>query len=138
MAVAAVMANLRASLPCWREVDWRACAACSDSRYSGCSARRAWDAARVAVDAGLSLDSGLFLIAMVPALGNCCSPGTQLKLSLWHLAVGGAVIGYITGIGVFTAALEARRCSCFISLHQAGLLSDSKPQVHSRSMSANP
>jgi len=30
----------------------------------------------------------------------------QLKLSLWHLAVGGAVIGYITGIVVSTGPLS--------------------------------
>jgi uncharacterized membrane protein YfcA len=30
----------------------------------------------------------------------------QLKLSLWHLAVGGAVIGYLTGIVVSTGPLS--------------------------------
>ena len=30
----------------------------------------------------------------------------QLKISLWHLAIGGAVIGYITGIVVSTGPLS--------------------------------
>jgi uncharacterized membrane protein YfcA len=30
----------------------------------------------------------------------------QLKLSLWHLAIGGAVIGYLTGIVVSTGPLS--------------------------------
>jgi uncharacterized membrane protein YfcA len=47
---------------------------------------------------------GLFLIAMVPARHWLARH--QVKLSLWHLAIGGAVIGYITGIVVSTGPLS--------------------------------
>ena len=46
----------------------------------------------------------LFLIAMVPV--RHWLDRHQLRLSLWHLAVGGAIIGYITGIVVSTGPLS--------------------------------
>ena len=53
----------------------------------------------------VDISIGLFLIAMVPVRHWLARH--QLKLSLWHLAVGGAVIGYITGIVVSTGPLSA-------------------------------
>jgi uncharacterized membrane protein YfcA len=47
---------------------------------------------------------GLFLIAMVPARHWLARH--DLKFSLWHLAAGGAVIGYLTGIVVSTGPLS--------------------------------
>ncbi len=47
---------------------------------------------------------GLFLIAMVPARHWLARH--NLKLTLWHLAIGGAVIGYLTGIVVSTGPLS--------------------------------
>jgi len=41
--------------------------------------------------------SGVFLIAMIPARRWLVAP-TEIKLGLWHLAVIGAVVGFITGI----------------------------------------
>jgi uncharacterized membrane protein YfcA len=52
----------------------------------------------------VDISIGLFLIAMVPARHWLARH--QLKFSLWHLAVGGAVIGYITGIVVSTGPLS--------------------------------
>jgi uncharacterized protein len=52
----------------------------------------------------VDISIGLFLIAMVPARHWLARH--QLKLSLWHLAVGGAVIGYLTGIVVSTGPLS--------------------------------
>ena len=102
MAVAAVLANLSRILAWWREVDWRACAAYSVTGIPAAAlgARTLLALPSRAVDISI----GLFLIAMVPArhwLGR-----HQLKLSLWHLALGGAVIGYLTGIVVSTGPLS--------------------------------
>lgn len=102
MAVAAVMANLSRILAWWREVDWRACAA-----YSLPAVPAAALGARtllVLPVRSVDISIGLFLIAMVPARHWLARH--QLKLSLWHLAIGGAVIGYLTGIVVSTGPLS--------------------------------
>jgi uncharacterized protein len=102
MAIAAVMANLSRVLAWWREVDWRACAAYSIPGIPAAAlgARTLLALPSHAVDISI----GLFLIAMVPARHWLARH--DLKLSLWHLAVGGAVIGYITGIVVSTGPLS--------------------------------
>ena len=103
MAVAAVMANFSRILAWWREVDWRACLAYSDHGNSGRSTWRA-DAARAALarrryrDRPVSDRDG----AGAALAGHAIS----LKHSLWHLAVGGAIIGYLTGIVVSTGPLS--------------------------------
>jgi uncharacterized membrane protein YfcA len=102
MAVAAVMANLSRILAWWREVDWRACAA-----YSVTGIPAAALGARtllVLPSRAVDISIGLFLIAMVPARHWLARH--QLKLSLWHVALGGAVIGYLTGIVVSTGPLS--------------------------------
>src|SRR5438105_11617850 len=102
MAVAAVMPNFSRILAWWREVDWRACLAYSVTGVPAAAlgARTLLVLPSHAVDIAI----GLFLIAVVPArhwLGR-----HQLKAQLWHLAVGGAVIGYLTGIVVSTGPLS--------------------------------
>jgi uncharacterized membrane protein YfcA len=52
----------------------------------------------------VDISIGLFLIAMVPVRHWLARH--ELKLSLWHLAIGGAVIGYLTGIVVSTGPLS--------------------------------
>jgi len=52
----------------------------------------------------VDISIGVFLIAMVPVRHWLARH--DLKFSLWHLAVGGAVIGYITGIVVSTGPLS--------------------------------
>jgi uncharacterized membrane protein YfcA len=102
MAVAAVMSNLSRILAWYREVDWRACAA-----YSVPAIPAAALGARtllVLPSRIVDISIGLFLIAMVPVRHWLTSH--QLKLSLWHLAVGGAAIGYLTGIVVSTGPLS--------------------------------
>jgi uncharacterized membrane protein YfcA len=102
MAVAAVMANLSRILAWWREVDWRACAA-----YSVTGIPAAALGARtllVLPSRAVDISIGLFLIAMVPARHWLARH--NLKVTLWHLAIGGAVIGYITGIVVSTGPLS--------------------------------
>ncbi len=102
MAIAAVMANLSRILAWWREVDWRACAAYSVTGIPAAAlgARTLLALPSHAVDIAI----GLFLIAMVPVRHWLARH--QLKLSLWHLAIGGAVIGYLTGIVVSTGPLS--------------------------------
>jgi hypothetical protein len=102
MAVAAVLANLSRILAWWREVDWRACAAYSVTGIPAAAlgARTLLALPSRAVDVAI----GVFLIAMVPVRHWLARH--QLKLSLWHLALGGAVIGYLTGIVVSTGPLS--------------------------------
>src|SRR5665213_4144200 len=102
MAIAAVMSNLSRVLAWWREVDWRACAAYSIPGIPAAAlgARTLLALPSHAVDIAI----GLFLIAMVPARHWLARH--QLKISLWHLAIGGAVIGYMTGIVVSTGPLS--------------------------------
>lgn len=102
MAIAAVMANLSRILAWWREVDWRACAAYSVTGIPAAAlgARTLLVLPSRAVDIAI----GIFLIAMVPVRHWLARH--QLKANLWHLAVGGAVIGYLTGIVVSTGPLS--------------------------------
>src|SRR6195952_2261929 len=102
MAVAAVMANLSRILAWWREVDWRACAAYSVTGIPAAAlgARTLLALPSHTVDVAI----GLFLIAMVPLRHWLARH--NFKLSLWHLAIGGALIGYITGIVVSTGPLS--------------------------------
>jgi uncharacterized protein len=102
MAVAAVMANLSRILAWWRDVDWRACAAYSVTGIPAAAlgARTLLALPSHAVDIAI----GVFLIAMVPVRHWLASH--QLKAGLWHLALGGAVIGFLTGIVVSTGPLS--------------------------------
>jgi uncharacterized membrane protein YfcA len=102
MAVASVMANLSRILAWWRDVDWRACAAYSVTGIPAAAlgARTLLGLPSHAVDMAI----GVFLIAMVPVRHWLARH--DLKLSLWHLAVAGAVIGYLTGIVVSTGPLS--------------------------------
>src|ERR1700750_2823098 len=102
MAVASVMANLSRILAWWREVDWRACAAYSVTGIPAAAlgARTLLVLPSQAVDIAI----GLFLIAMVPVRHWLARH--DLKITLWHLALGGAIIGYLTGIVVSTGPLS--------------------------------
>lgn len=102
MAVASVMANFSRILAWWREVDWRACAAYSVTGIPAAAlgARTLLALPSHAVDLAI----GIFLIAMVPVRHWLARH--DLKANLWHLAIGGAVIGYLTGIVVSTGPLS--------------------------------
>ncbi|GEC51303.1 putative membrane protein YfcA [Bradyrhizobium japonicum] len=102
MAVAAVMANLSRILAWWREVDWRACAAYSITGIPAAAlgARTLLALPSRAVDIAI----GVFLIAMVPVRHWLAQH--RLKANLWHLAIGGALIGYLTGIVASTGPLS--------------------------------
>jgi hypothetical protein len=102
MAVASVLANLSRILAWWREVDWRACAAYSVTGIPAAAlgARTLLALPSRAVDISI----GVFLILMVPVRHWLARH--ELKAQLWHLALGGAVIGYLTGIVVSTGPLS--------------------------------
>jgi uncharacterized membrane protein YfcA len=102
MAVASVLANFSRILAWWREVDWRACAAYS---LAGIPAAALGARTLLALPSRtVDIAIGVFLIAMVPVRHWLARH--HLKLSLWHLAAGGAVIGYLTGIVVSTGPLS--------------------------------
>jgi uncharacterized membrane protein YfcA len=102
MAIAAVLANLSRILAWWREVDWRACAAYS---ATGIPAAALGARTLLALPSHLvDIAIGLFLIMMVPVRHWLARH--QLKARLWHLALGGALIGYLTGIVVSTGPLS--------------------------------
>jgi uncharacterized membrane protein YfcA len=102
MAIAAVMANLSRIFAWLGDVDWRACAASTIPAIPAAAfgARTLLILPSHIVDISI----GIFLIAMVPARHWLARH--HLKLSLLHLAVGGAVIGYLTGIVVSTGPLS--------------------------------
>src|SRR5476651_1910927 len=102
MAIAALMSNFSRILAWWRDVDWRACAAYS---ITGVPAAALGARTMLALPShAIDVSIGLFLIAMVPARHWLARH--DLKLTLWHLAIGGAVIGYLTGIVVSTGPLS--------------------------------
>jgi uncharacterized protein len=101
MAVAAVMANVSRVLAWWREVDWRACAAYAST---GIPAAALGARTLLALPSGVvDIAIGLFLILMIPTRRWLAS--RNFKLSLWNLALAGAVIGYLTGIVVSTGPI---------------------------------
>ena len=102
MAVASVMANFSRILAWWREVDWRACVAYS---VTGIPAAALGARTLLALPSQIvDLAIGVFLIAMVPVRHALARH--DLKANLWHLALGGAIIGYLTGIVVSTGPLS--------------------------------
>jgi hypothetical protein len=115
-----------------REVDWRACAAYSASGIPAAAlgARTLLVLPSRAVDIAI----GLFPIAMVPARHWLAKH--QLKVTLVHLAIGGVIIGYLTGIVVSTGPLSVP-LSCSMA-SPAAPTSAPKPRVHSGFTSASP
>jgi uncharacterized membrane protein YfcA len=102
MAVAAVMANASRILAWVREVDWGACAAYSVTGIPAAAlgARTLLVLPSRAVDVAI----GLFLIAMVPVRHWLARK--SFTIGLWQLALGGALIGYLTGIVVSTGPIN--------------------------------
>jgi uncharacterized membrane protein YfcA len=101
MAIAAVMANLSRVMAWWREIDWRACAAYSATGIPAAAlgARTLLVLPPRIIDGAL----GAFFIAMIPARRWLGARG--LKLTLWHLALTGLLVGYLTGIVVSTGPI---------------------------------
>lgn len=103
MGIAAILVNLSRIVVWWREVNWRACAA-----YAITGA----PAAALGANTFLVLPPrvtegvlGIFFLVMIPV--RRWFAARALRLSLWHLAAVGAVVGYLTGIVVSTGPITA-------------------------------
>lgn len=94
MAIAGLMANASRVAVWWREVDWKAALTYAST---------AVPAAAVGAMTLVRLDAqkvemalGAFLLAMIPIRRWLLSRG--FKIELWHLAIVGAAIGFLSGI----------------------------------------
>ena len=103
MAVASMMANASRVLAWWREVDWRAVGVYSATGMPAA----ALGAATLLVLPGRIVEAaiGCFFVAMIPL--RRWMARHALRLRLWHLALVGAVIGFLTGIVVSTGPINA-------------------------------
>lgn len=102
MAIAAVMANLSRVLAWWREVDWKAVAAYA---VTGVPAAALGARTLLALPPHvIEIALGIFFLAMVPVRHLLAR--LQWKARLWHLAVAGAFIGFLTGIVLSTGPLS--------------------------------
>ena len=102
MAVAVIMANVSRIMAWWRDVDWRACAA-----YSATGIPAAAAGARTLLilpSRVVDIAIGLFLILMIPTRRWLTSH--KFKPRLAHLAIAGAIIGFLTGIVVSTGPIS--------------------------------
>jgi len=103
MAVAAAMGNFSRAVVWWREMDWRACAV-----YSVTAVPAAFLGARTLLVIPEHVADGVlgaFFILMIPA--RRWMAAHKLRIGLAHLAVAGALIGYLTGIVVSTGPINA-------------------------------
>jgi uncharacterized membrane protein YfcA len=103
MAIAAILANASRIAAWWREVDWRACAA-----YAVTGIPAAALGARTLVSLpprAIEIAIGVFFIAMIFA--RRWMAARNLRFNLWHLALLGLVIGFVTGIVVSTGPITA-------------------------------
>lgn len=102
MAVAAVMANLSRVLAWWREVDWKAVGAYT---LTGVPAAALGARTLLALPANIvEISLGIFFLAMIPVRHLLAR--LQWQARLWHLALAGAVIGFLTGIVLLTGPLS--------------------------------
>jgi uncharacterized protein len=103
MAIASIMANASRVAAWWREVDWRVTAAYS---ATGIPAAALGAKTLLTLSPGVvEMALGLFFIAMIPVRRWMARQHWQLNL--WHMAVVGAAIGYLTGIVVSTGPINA-------------------------------
>ena len=96
MAVAGIMANFARILVWWRDIDWRACAAYSVTAVPAAALGAGTLVVIPARVADFSI--GAFFLAMIP--GRRWLAARAFKLQIWHLALCGLGVGYLTGIVV--------------------------------------
>jgi uncharacterized membrane protein YfcA len=102
MAVVSILVNLSRILVWWRDIAWRPCVA-----YAAAAAPAAALGARTllelpphVVEAAL----GAFFLAMIPVRRALAA--RNLRITLWQLAIAGALIGYLTGIVASTGPVS--------------------------------
>jgi uncharacterized protein len=102
MAVASVMGNFARVIAWHRDVDWRAVAwyAVPGAPAAALGARTLLALPPAAIDLAL----GVFFLAMIPL--RRWHAGRERRLAPWHLAIAGAVIGFLTGIVLSTGPLS--------------------------------
>jgi uncharacterized membrane protein YfcA len=102
MAIAALMGNVAKMLAWWREIDWRACLAYSVTGIPAAAlgARTLLALPTRTIDVAL----GVFFLAMIPF--RRWLDARRLRLSLWHLALAGAAVGFLTGVVASTGPLS--------------------------------
>ena len=102
MAVASVLGNFARVMAWRREVDWRAVGwyAIPGVPAAALGARTLLALPPAAIDLAL----GVFFLAMIPL--RRLHAGAGPRLAHWHLAVAGAVIGFVTGIVLSTGPLS--------------------------------
>lgn len=102
MAIAALMSNIAKIMAWWREVDWKAFAAYSITGVPAAAlgARTLLILPPQLVDIAL----GVFFLSMIPARRWLHTH--SCRISLWQLALAGAVIGFLTGIVLSTGPLS--------------------------------
>lgn len=102
MAIASLMANASRVMVWWRVIDWRAAAVYA---ATGMPAAALGARTLLALPVGLvEAVLGLFFIAMIPLRRWLAH--RHWRLRLWHLALVGAVIGFLTGIVVSTGPIS--------------------------------
>jgi hypothetical protein len=102
MAIVALMGNGSRVAVWWREVDWRACAAFS-ATGAPCAALGAMTLMKIPPGAA-ELALGVFFLAMIPLRRMLSTSGRKARLP--HLALGGAIVGYLTGIVASTGPIS--------------------------------
>jgi uncharacterized protein len=101
MAIGAIMTNLSRILVWWRDVDWRACFAYS---ITGVPAAVLGARTLLVLPPGIvDVALGAFFIAMVPLRRLIAAH--DFRLNLWHLAIVGAPVGFVTGIVATTGPI---------------------------------
>src|ERR1700760_3577812 len=102
MAVAAVMANVGRVAAWWRRIDWRAVAAYAipGTPAAVLGAQTLLTISQTLVEGFL----GAFFVAMVPI--PRIATARRWRVRLWHLAVAGAVVGFLTGLILSTGPLS--------------------------------
>jgi uncharacterized membrane protein YfcA len=115
--IMALMSNVAKVLAWWREVDWRAFGAYSIAGVPAAAlgARTLLVLPARVVDLAL----GLFFLVMIP--GQRWIKAMNFRLRLWHLALAGAVIGFLTGIVISTGPLSVPAFTSYGLLKEAFL-----------------
>jgi uncharacterized membrane protein YfcA len=102
MAIAAVLSNVARVLAWWRDIEWRAVIA-----YVAPGAPAAVLGANTLFTISPRLVDGLlgvFFLVMIPI--RRVAAAREWRFRLWHLAVAGAIVGFLTGLVLSTGPLS--------------------------------
>lgn len=101
MAIGAVMGNLGKVLAWWNDIHWKACAAYCATAIPG--AVLGVHTLLVLPPHWVDIALGLFFIAMIPTRRWLAR--RSITFTLWHLALIGGPVGFLTGIVVSTGPI---------------------------------